>query len=194
MTKVTYKDRRFSIAFVEECKIQNQLPESECDYAPTIEGVLPCPESRRPKKTRGNLRAPVSYAEELFIESVPKFNEVHPRRDVGSMQSVKSGRHSAAQPNESNKPQESIFMPMDEVAYFAHSGEPVPQHTPSGRHVKPFNPPMHELPREPKRVTQTQLRGLNANAVHIDEEGFLKEGPKQKVKGFGQLRDLLGKG
>lgn len=142
MTKVTHKERRFTRAFVEECKAQSQLPESECDYAPTIEGVLPCPESRRPKKKRGQVPG---------------------------------------------------FVQFDEVAYFAHSGEPVPQHTPSGRHVKPFNPPIHELPREPKRVTQNQLRGLNANAVHIDDEGFLKEGPK-KVKGFDQLRDLFGKG
>lgn len=123
MTTVTYKERRFTSAFVAECKVQSQLPESECDYAPQVEGVLACPESRRPKKKMK--RGPAAH-----------------------------------------------FAHVDEVAYFAHSGDPVP--------------------REAKRVTQSQLRGLNTNAVHIDDEGFLKEGPK-KVSGFGQLRDLLGK-
>lgn len=55
MTIVTFKERRFTRAFVEECKVQDQSPESDCDRAPQIDGVLACPESRRPlkKKARG---------------------------------------------------------------------------------------------------------------------------------------------
>lgn len=52
MTKVTFKERRFTSAFVEECKAQSQLPESDCDFAPQVDGVLTCPESRRPKQKK----------------------------------------------------------------------------------------------------------------------------------------------
>lgn len=133
MTKVTFKERRFTSAFVEECKAQDQSPESDCDRAPTIEGVLACPESRRPRKTKARGQTPYM---------------VH----------------------------------VDPIAYFANP-EVVLVANPAA---------VQRGDREPKRVTQNQLRGLNANAVHIDEEGFLKDGPK-KVKGFDQLRDLLGK-
>lgn len=115
MTKVTYKERRFTSAFVEECKEQEAGP-----HCPAAGGyVIACPESRRPKKKKARGQTP-------------------------------------------------HFAHVDPVAYLADE-------------------------RTPKRVTQNQLRGLNANAVHIDDDGFLKEGPK-KVKGFDQLRDLFGKG
>jgi hypothetical protein len=58
MTKVTFKERRFSSAFVEECKAQDQAPEADCDRAPQIEGVLACPESRRPKKKKARGMTP----------------------------------------------------------------------------------------------------------------------------------------
>lgn len=142
MTKVTYKERRFTPAFVEECKVQSQLPESECDYAPQVEGVLACPVSRKPKKKKRGQVPGIIQIDEIGYFAQPQFNEVHTRRHVGSIQ------------NESAKPQSAQW--------------------------------------EAKRVTPEQLRGLNRNAIHIDAEGFLKEGPK-KVNGFGQLRDLLEK-
>lgn len=148
MTQVTHKERRFSQELVEEYSLSEEHF-IEPQPVRKVEGILACPESRRPaKKKNARMQTP---------------NFVH----------------------------------FDEMAFFADSGNPVPQipdqHTPSGRTAKPFNPPMHELPREAKRATSTQIRGLNKNMIHIDEKGYLHDGPK-KVSGFDQLRELLGTG
>lgn len=176
-TIVKTKTRRFASAFVAECKANAEPLEPQS----VTEGTLACPKSLRNK---------------IYGEHVERLNAVH-----------------VAQ-HRDHKTQSRDFG----------------NRTPTGRTVKPHNPPMHRLPGdnqfdretvqtisrvhrtgspdpvivqfdtvayfaqpEPKRVTRTQLDGLNADEMHIDSENRLQRGPKKKSIGFGGLRDLLDK-
>jgi hypothetical protein len=185
-TIVKTKGRRFTSAYVAECKANAEPLEPQS----VKEGTLACPSSLKNK---------------TYTEAVERLNVVHVAQHRDHKAQSKpygtvTGRRSSAQPEFQDIPRKgrgmtrhfltsdpASFLPPETKKQISDSLVELEE-----RMVAISNPQaVQRGEREPKRVTRTQLDGLNANELHLDEENRLQKGPKKKSVGFGNLRDML---
>lgn len=209
-TIVKTKGRRFTRAYVAECKANAEPLEPQS----VKEGTLACPSSLKNKTYTESVERlnvvhvaqhrdhkaqskPYGTVTGRRSSAQPEFQDI-PRKGRGMTRHFLTADPAPFLSTETTKQISDSLVSLEErMVVVSNPEDRGPQKSATVLESKAqfdaiYNPKaVQRGEREPKRVTRTQLDGLNANELHLDEENRLQKGPKKKSVGFGNLRDLL---